>query len=648
MTMQIKSVVIYHKNGQTRLIDFRLGQVNIITGNSNTGKSALIDIVEYCLAGSEYRVKLRPEVLKNVAAFGVLYQLNDRQVFVAKHVAETRTQSSLFFAEALELEIPMLNDLKYNYVDDDLKLYLASLIGIQENTIEPGSNLPKYTANIRHTTYYTFLDKPIDNEFLFYKQGNREIARTIKETMPVLLKVVEPDYTRLQNELRQNRAEQRRIKTEIDNINSISVASVTLVPSLLREAQSLGLLSSDLKVDEVKNGREILLGLVDDGIPNISLDTDYFPLTDLQEKHSRLEQEYVIEKARLAEYKAYSQESNLYQHYASEHDHRLEVSDYFDASDQDVDICPICGSHIEGYNPDVQDLQEARRQIQLQLKSAKVRRPVLTDVIDSLQTHLRNLSQEIRQVRADIEIAIEMQQQQTTIHIPRQRIARFLGQVDMYLRLAPVQEDSLSRLNAKLQEIETEIAQLQRQIEEAEGIEQLESAIVEISSYMSIYGSQIGDEYRGAFFRFDLNNLKVFVSQRADIVEFPRNVGSDKNYLQIHLILYLALQRYFIVHQCPVPSFIIIDQVDRPFYPNDVSYDNIVNSNPEEMMEDPDRQALLEVFELFYKVCDDLGIQIIVLQHANFPDKDYQNAVIENWRDGHALIPNSWIEINPE
>lgn len=65
-------------------------------------------------------------------------------------------------------------------------------------------------------------------------------------------------------------------------------------------------------------------------------------------------------------------------------------------------------------------------------------------------------------------------------------------------------------------------------------------------------------------------------------------------------------------------------------------------------MADPDRQALLEIFDLFYRVCDELGIQIIVLQHANFPDKNYQNSVIENWRDGDALIPEDWIEINSE
>ena len=47
MSMQIKSIILYGITGRTRVIDFKLGTVNIVTGKSKTGKSSLINIGDY-------------------------------------------------------------------------------------------------------------------------------------------------------------------------------------------------------------------------------------------------------------------------------------------------------------------------------------------------------------------------------------------------------------------------------------------------------------------------------------------------------------------------------------------------------------------------------------------------------------------------
>ena len=42
-TLQVHSMVRYNFQGDTRILPFRLGQVNSRTGESETGKSSLID-----------------------------------------------------------------------------------------------------------------------------------------------------------------------------------------------------------------------------------------------------------------------------------------------------------------------------------------------------------------------------------------------------------------------------------------------------------------------------------------------------------------------------------------------------------------------------------------------------------------------------
>lgn len=71
--MKIKSIHIYSHDGRRRDLPFRVADLNVITGRSSTGKSALSDIVEYCMGQSDCNV---PEgvIRDKVAWFAVLYQ----------------------------------------------------------------------------------------------------------------------------------------------------------------------------------------------------------------------------------------------------------------------------------------------------------------------------------------------------------------------------------------------------------------------------------------------------------------------------------------------------------------------------------------------------------------------------------------------
>ena len=46
--MRLLSLVLFDHQGRSRVINFQRG-LNVITGSSATGKSALLEMVEYCL-----------------------------------------------------------------------------------------------------------------------------------------------------------------------------------------------------------------------------------------------------------------------------------------------------------------------------------------------------------------------------------------------------------------------------------------------------------------------------------------------------------------------------------------------------------------------------------------------------------------------
>ena len=58
--MQLRSITLYNHDGRTRTVGFRTGQLNIVTGESRTGKGALLTIADYCLGRDSMQVPAGP------------------------------------------------------------------------------------------------------------------------------------------------------------------------------------------------------------------------------------------------------------------------------------------------------------------------------------------------------------------------------------------------------------------------------------------------------------------------------------------------------------------------------------------------------------------------------------------------------------
>lgn len=93
--MQIRELVIYGLNGQVRHLPFQLGKVNIISGKSKSGKSAVGDIIDYCLGGSSCDIA-DGVIRENVSWYGLLLQFDSERVFVARQNPPPGQQSTGF------------------------------------------------------------------------------------------------------------------------------------------------------------------------------------------------------------------------------------------------------------------------------------------------------------------------------------------------------------------------------------------------------------------------------------------------------------------------------------------------------------------------------------------------------------------------
>ncbi|MEV0047673.1 DUF3732 domain-containing protein [Nocardia rhamnosiphila] len=199
--------------------------------------------------------------------------------------------------------------------------------------------------------------------------------------------------------------------------------------------------------------------------------------------------------------------------------------------------------------------------------------------------------------------------------------------------------DSLERLRRNLETANARVAQLLSELDADVDREQLLSRLNIIGRTMTDLAQRLGLKHVEDGVRLDLANLTV-VTDTSDGPVLLQRIGSAANWIGYHLATHLALHRYFVENDRPVPRFLMIDQPTQAFYPSDIAR----NAGA---VADTDRQAVLAMFTVMRDVVNELAprMQIIVSDHANLVEEQwFQEAVRHQWRHGIRLVPTDWIE----
>lgn len=127
-------IILWMKNGNIRTLEFLPNKVNIITGGSETGKSAILGIIDYCFF-ADRNIKITQEFInENVKWYGVNFCINN-QIYTIARGSLNGTDPSSDYYFSIAGEIP-----KEPYVsisENDLKKLMNKEFSISENTIVP-------------------------------------------------------------------------------------------------------------------------------------------------------------------------------------------------------------------------------------------------------------------------------------------------------------------------------------------------------------------------------------------------------------------------------------------------------------------------------------------------------------------------------
>lgn len=644
MSLQISKLVLYSHTGAVREVTFALGRLNVLTGASKTGKSAIIDIVDYCTGRSECNVAAGV-IRKHVSWYAILFQLGESQIFVARRnpAPGEKTSPDVYLERGRTLAIPAFEALHKNITVDALERLLGSVLGISENEHRP--DLPTrdpLEANFRHALIFALQDQnDIDSkQRLFHRQGEDFVSQAIRDTFPYFLGAVDEQRLLKQSQLDQARRQLRQVERQLRDAENVDSQALPRAMTLLDEARQVGLLDERYRATSSEAALATLRQIAKDdrAREDIIIGDGEAELTELRTERQNLRNDLERINAEIRSTKLFTAETSGFEREAKEQRARLSAVGLFKPQrSHDAAHCPVCSSVLAAPVPAVDELLGSLRELSYDLQAVEAENPRLQARLASLQREEEAVETRLRENQQRISVRIrenEIQKVQQDAFILR---ARVMGKVLQYVETA-VQASDDSALKAQIELMAARVAALEAELDMDTVRERLSAFLNIIGRHMTEYADELELEHSNSQLRLDIRNLTVVADTEDGPIPLYK-MGSGENWVGYHILAHLALHRWFRKKGRPVPAFLILDQPSQAHYPPSQDVEGSLD-----VLEDDDRKAVRGLFRLVDKATKDLApdLQIIVLDHADLKDDWFQAAVVERWRGGVKLIPESW------
>jgi len=397
MSIQILDLVLYAHDGKQRVVPLKEGSVNVITGASKTGKSALIDIVDYCFGAGECRVPVGI-IRRAVSWFGVRLKLRDGQAFVARRCPGPRSHSSeeCFVDVGQELAIPDFESLTQTTNTKGLLALLSGWTGISDNIHEPpaGQTRAPLVAGFRHSLLFCFQpqDEIIRRQQLFHASSDHFIAQALKDVFPYFLGAVDDEFVRKRGELRRLKDELRSHERQLAELRALRGDGVSKAAGLLAEARNVGL--TDLSEPDSWEG--IVSALKEIAATPLATVTSDLPGGDefaslTQERTALLEQQRRL-RDEITAVRVFEREEKGFSKEANEQLSRLRTIGIFEG-EQPGHECPLCSQLLPQDSvrgPAAETIQTALSDISTRLDTVTRAAPRVESALGSWKKNSRN------------------------------------------------------------------------------------------------------------------------------------------------------------------------------------------------------------------------------------------------------------------
>ncbi|KAB1640422.1 DUF3732 domain-containing protein [Adlercreutzia muris] len=632
--MQISKLILYGVNGQMRIVHFELGRMNIITGDSKTGKSAIGDIIDYCLGSSKCSI---PDgvIRETVAWFALIIDFDGEQVFVARKSPGALQQNSEIYSYDVIVDdrIPRNSDeIMSNISKDSFKKSLSSKAGIGEMQGISGAlgSRTSFPISLRHAMYYCMQgqNEIASRSILFHHQDRDYATRDIRETLPYFLGAVPEDVALLADERRSLQRNLGVVLEKLENEDSTRDAGSEGAWGLIEEACSEGMIS---RGESGKNGAKLheLIQAIARWEPDSTNGLSDINLITLQKQLEELELELYEATTQRCELESSIELLSKFESCSEEKAARLESIGLLEALPYDPDRCPFCHEQLQERIPSFEKMTNSVRELDKELSSVRKNRSRLSGDLAQAVSVEEELRQRAVRVKEQIEGAYESVEALRGKRDRDFRKALIAGRATSWLKSHPIDHvDSTMLDHSKV--LKKRIDEINEKIDEGIIQSKVGDALAAVSRDMTAWAKELDVEHSESNYRLDIGKGIPVIDLPEKTIDFSA-IGSGGNWVGVHLVTLLSLHRLFIERKRPVPNFLFLDQPSQAFSGS---------------REGEDVLAVAKIYKFLQeRVLKEEGkLQIIVVDHARLDEDNFASSIVEEWRkEGPKLIPQDWI-----
>lgn len=650
MHFQILKLVLWPKgNFAPREVPFEPGMVNVISGASKTGKSAVIPIVDYCLGSGKCRIPVGT-IRQSCSWFGVLVEtMEGQKLFARREPGENQQTGDMFILEAASIEIPERIAEK-NATVDQLKRTLDRLTGLSNLRLDPDAPESSFQSRVSFRDLTAFLFQPqyiVANPMvLFFNADTSEHREKLKAIFPYVVGALTAEMLEARWEIDRLQKIQRRLENDLSTIRrSVRIWQVE-AQAWVRQGVEFGLLPVDTTIPpDWPATADLLRQLAQSDTRNArpsadSIEPTLLRLEALRNQEAEVAATVSLQRQRLNELQKLIESSQSYGAAIQIQRDRLNIASWLRSLQGQVHE-PIAAL-ADGGREKLDQLTDALSGLEIELRS----QPLLSDTFDRERVRLRSAVEDatsaLAAVRQEVSL-LERRSEEVSAEIYRSdRLERYIGALEQALKTYD-QADESSDLSVRLQELDSRIAELRKVYSEAQVRRQTASALRVIATYAQQIIPGLDGEWPDAPIELHIEDLSLKVV-RVERSDYLWEIGSGANWLAYHIAITVALQRFFLDSgNHPVPGLLIYDQPSQVYFPRVVERDD---ASPPPHIRDEDISAVRSVFEALGKeVVRAKGrLQVVVLDHAGVDVWGEIEGVTlaQEWRDSEKLVPPIW------
>lgn len=670
MDLKIRHVVLWPKKADIapRVITFEVTGINVITGRSQTGKSSLIPIIDYCL-GSE-KCAIPVGVIRDTTEwFGVVFQFGKEAIMIARKNPGAGAQSNeIVIQRDKHVAVPEKID-GPNANIEGLKDLLNRLAGLSNLGYEGEVSNSGYDGppSFRDLAAFEFQPQHIvaNPHTLFFKADTFDHKKRLERILPLALGVIDNETLELKRLLLDLRARLQQKLNQLEDRRRGARAWLGELRGNFFRAQELGLIQQNVVPGSGWENEDFLVHLrtvpsrVDqEGVPRIERGATSRAVREMNALRKR-EQEVGRDlenwQRKLSRIERLSESTATYDAALGIQQSRAEGVGWFAARlRSENSTCPMCGTESSKAAQEVASLLKLAEDAQSATAAMAEAQALLDREAADARKRIEGLEDEIQSVRDEVEV---LEERSNELKAQKQSIAsihQFVGGLKTALQNIET-ATSDGGLAGEVADLRREESRLKGLLQNKNETSRLDAALAKISASIAHYARRIGVENPNDVVRLDITNLTVFRISADGRRDYLWEIGSGANWLGYHISTILALHEVFLERkENPVPQFLVIDQPSQVYFPDKWPGDpDPRDGRLASIASDPRSDDIARVHQIFEALAGGVRrtqgrLQIIVIDHAD--ERTWSGIPevhrIQRWRgegDDSALIPQSWI-----